>query len=87
LVTTGRSAIAAVEALDAAEVDCRKCFSIFDYQFPSAVAAFEARGITHKSLTNLTVLLNSLEALHRFEPRELEAVWIWHRQQGDHAAR
>ncbi|MCF3107930.1 orotate phosphoribosyltransferase [Niabella sp. CC-SYL272] len=57
LVSTGKSSLQAVDALEAAGLDIVGMVSIFTYDFAVAQAAFAARGIKYHPLTSYPVLL------------------------------
>ncbi|MGJ7032575.1 orotate phosphoribosyltransferase [Niabella hirudinis] len=57
LVSTGKSSLQAVDALEAAGLNVVGMVSIFTYDFPVAQAAFAARNIKYRPLTSYPVLL------------------------------
>lgn len=62
LVSTGKSSLAAVEALEAADVEVKGLIAIFTYGFDDAVAAFEAAGCKWEALTDYPTLLEQAAA-------------------------
>lgn len=62
LVSTGKSSLAAVQALEAAGVEVKGLIAIFTYGFAEAFAAFEAAGCKWTALTDYPTLLDQAEA-------------------------
>jgi orotate phosphoribosyltransferase len=58
LVSTGKSSLQVVTALQQAGLEVCGMVSIFTYGFPVAQQAFEAAGVRHLSLTNYSALLS-----------------------------
>jgi orotate phosphoribosyltransferase len=57
LISTGKSSLAVVQALRAAGLQIAGLVSIFNYGFDEAAVAFAAEGITTKSLTDYSTLI------------------------------
>ncbi|MDX2286391.1 MAG: orotate phosphoribosyltransferase [Bacteroidia bacterium] len=77
LISTGKSSVQAVRALQEAEVQVLGTVAIFNYGFPEAEQAFGAAGVPFHSLTGLKVLLDKAVAFHYLRPDELETVLQW----------
>lgn len=82
LVTTGGSAISALETLQesGAEVVC--CISIFSYGFPKAVDEFDQRKIPYESLGTFKDLFSLLEKSEELSEKELGELRTWHENPG-----
>lgn len=80
LVTTGGSALSAVEALREAGLVCQHCVSLFDYGFAAAAHRFEADQVTLTALTNIDGLLDALRRRNVASDQDVEAVKAWHAQ-------
>ena len=57
LISTGKSSLAAVKALEETGAQVMHTLSIFNYGLPSATVSFQEAGQSFSSLTNLSVLL------------------------------
>jgi orotate phosphoribosyltransferase len=57
LISTGKSSLQVVEALQAAGLCIQGMVSIFSYGFPEAALSFERAGVPFSSLTNYTTLI------------------------------
>ena len=57
LISTGKSSLAAVKALEETGAKVIHTLSIFNYGLPSAIESFEGAGQSFSSLTNLSALL------------------------------
>ena len=57
LVSTGKSSLQAVEALQAAGLEITGVVSIFNYNFEQAVASFQQAGVSVQSLTDYNTLI------------------------------
>lgn len=79
VVTTGLSAGDAIDVLRAEGLRCDICFSLFDYEFPSAREAFQSRRAEHRSLTCFTALMEVAAESHGFSEREISVAEEWHR--------
>ena len=77
LVTTGRSSIAAAEAVrrDGGIVD--ECLCIFNYGLEKSAMSFKEANIKLYSLTNLIALLEIAVDENRITIKEREAVMRW----------
>jgi orotate phosphoribosyltransferase len=62
LVSTGKSSLAAVEALQLAAIEVKGLIAIFTYGFPDAFDAFEQAGCKWSSLTDYPTLLEQAAA-------------------------
>lgn len=77
LISTGSSAINAIEALRGAKLEVIECLSIVSYDLSSAITAFDGQNINKHSLVNLTNIISFAESegLLTHEQRELIASW------------
>ncbi|MEY3983780.1 MAG: hypothetical protein RL160_1339 [Bacteroidota bacterium] len=77
LISTGKSSLAAVDALEAAGATVSGMLALFSYNFPDTKNRFEDRGIRLHTLTDLDHLLpvaaaqgyihgEQMESIHRF---------------------
>jgi len=62
LVSTGKSSLAAVDALRSANIEVKGLIAIFTYGFADASSAFESAGCKWTSLTDYPTLLEQAEA-------------------------
>ena len=77
LISTGKSSVAALKALQAAGAQVQGTLSIFSYGFPQATELFETTGTAFHPLTNLATLLEKAIEIDYLEPREQETVMAW----------
>jgi orotate phosphoribosyltransferase len=87
LVSTGGSAIAAVEALREAGAEVDLVLAVFTYGLPAATAAFEAAGVELAPLADLDALLGEAAESLTEEQRAAVRAWRedpegWSRQRG-----
>lgn len=77
LISTGKSSLEAVQAIRAAGGEVIGMVSIFNYGFDIAVKAFEAAGVTYKSLSNYTALIELAVEKGLVSATELETLQAW----------
>lgn len=77
LVTTGKSALAAVDGLRAAGAAADQCAAIFTYESPSGAAAFAAAGVNLHTLSRISVLLEVATETRRISAADAAAVRAW----------
>jgi len=88
LITTGGSALSAIEALREAGLVCDACFSLFDYGFRSAAEAFKSQSVHRETLTGIEHLLSALHTRNLASDEDVAQVRRWHDQvNGDAAAK
>ena len=80
LVTTGESALSAIEALRESGLDCSDCFSIVDYGFTFAAAKFTAAGVTLHTLVSTPGILSAAEGSDKFTSDDVQRVRAWHKR-------
>lgn len=73
LVSTGKSSLAAVEAIRNEGGICNQVVSIFQYGFPAADAAFQEAHCNLVSITNFKALLDTMEHLSDAQKKEVLA--------------
>lgn len=79
LISTGKSSIAAVHALQAEGVHVNAVLAIFSYGFDEAATVFNTAGVPFQTLTNFQTLLKVAEADGHLKPHELETMQKWRR--------
>ena len=77
LISTGKSSIAAVEALQAAGVKVTLVLAIFSYGFESAAEVFKSAGIPFQTLTNFETLISIAEKEGVLREDELATMQRW----------
>lgn len=77
LVSTGKSSVQAVKALQAVGVKVLGTISIFSYGFPQATKAFETTGTAYDSLINLSELLQKAIEIDYLHASEKETIFSW----------
>jgi orotate phosphoribosyltransferase len=77
LVSTGGSAVSAVEAVRAADGVIDKCFAIFSYELESSVKRFDAAKCRLISLTNLGTMAKVASEMDKIGKEELDEVVRW----------
>ncbi|MEM6630500.1 MAG: orotate phosphoribosyltransferase [Bacteroidota bacterium] len=77
LVSTGKSSLAAVQALQDAGGVVACTLAIFSYGLPLADKAYEAIGQSYQSLTQLSDLMEVAVELNLLEPQEQKIVDKW----------
>lgn len=77
LVSTGGSALSAIEALTAASLNTQHCVSIMQYGFPNTTKIFKEKQINLHSLITLTDILNAAEQKLALNTTDLNAVTRW----------
>ncbi len=83
LISTGRSSMAVVEAVQAAGAHVEALLAVFSYGLPAARALFEQAGVLCYTLTGFETLLAVAEAEGRLPPEALRSLRAW--QQGPQA--
>jgi orotate phosphoribosyltransferase len=78
LVTTGGSALNAISALRNEGLECRLCFSIFDYEFRASATAFTSAGVQYRPLTRFREVLDVLRSSGRLSDADVDRVRRWH---------
>ncbi len=79
LISTGGSALGAVEALRAAGASVEAVLAIFSYEFDAAAERFAAAGVPYRTLTGYRALLEVAEARDTLTPAALDALRAWRR--------
>ena len=77
LVSTGKSSVQAVEAIQETGAIVLGTLAIFSYGFPHAISTFEKTGTTYDSLTNLRELLQKAEEINYLRPQEKDTILSW----------
>lgn len=77
LISTGKSSLAACEALDQAGALVLGLVAIFDYGFEQARISFEAAGITYYSLSGYQTLIRTAAGQGLIRNLELETLGQW----------
>ncbi len=77
LISTGKSSIAAVRALQAEGVHVRAVLAIFSYGFDEATTVFNAAEVPFQTLTNFQTLLEVAEKEGHLQAHELETMQKW----------
>lgn len=77
LISTGGSALKAVEALREADADVVGVMAIFSYGFEKARAAFEAAGTSFATLSTYDALLKAAAEAEYIAAADMEALSAW----------
>lgn len=77
LISTGMSSLKAVDAIREAGGQCDTVLSIFNYGFPRAVKAFEAKKCTFVSLSDYEIMLGEAVEMGYLESDQLELLKQW----------
>lgn len=77
LISTGGSALKAVEALREAEADVVGVMAIFSYGFDKAKAAFQAAGTSFATLSTYDALLEAAAEAEYIAPEEMATLSAW----------
>lgn len=77
LISTGGSALKAVEALREANADVVGVMAIFSYGFDKARTAFEAAGTSFATLSTYDALLKAAAEAEYIAPEEMETLEAW----------
>ncbi len=77
LISTGRSSMAVVEAVQAAGAHVEALLAVFSYGLPAARALFEQAGVPCYTLTGFETLLAVAEAEGRLSPEALHSLRAW----------
>jgi orotate phosphoribosyltransferase len=78
LVTTGGSAINAIQSLREARAKVVSCLSIFSYGFTAAATTFEELGVPYDSLCSFAHLFDLLKETGNLKKFELAALEGWY---------
>ena len=77
LVSTGKSSVQAVKAIQESGAEVLGTLAIFSYGFPHARATFAETGTSYDSLTNLQELLQKAEEINYLRPQEKDTILSW----------
>jgi orotate phosphoribosyltransferase len=77
LISTGGSALKAVEALREANADVVGVMAIFSYGFDKARTAFEAAGTSFATLSTYDALLKAAAEAEYIAPEEMDTLEAW----------
>jgi orotate phosphoribosyltransferase len=77
LISTGKSSLEAIQAIRAAGGEVIGMVSIFNYGFDIAVKAFEEAGVTYKSLSNYSALIELAVEKGLVSAAEQETLQAW----------
>jgi orotate phosphoribosyltransferase len=77
LISTGGSCLTAADVLSEAGCEVVGVLALFQYGFPKATAAFEAKGIPFATLTNYDVLIKEAAAAGYIAPGDAETLRRW----------
>jgi len=77
LISTGKSSINAVKALQDAEAQVLGMYAIFSYGFPQAAALFKKENVKLKTLSNYQYLLLQALDMGAISEKELEILRKW----------
>lgn len=83
LVSTGKSSLAAVQALKADGHDIKGMAAIFSYGFPTARERFQEAQINLKTLTNYQILIEQALKEEYIQEADLEALNAWRENPAD----
>ena len=78
LVTTGESALSAIEALRDSGLHCSDCFSIVDYGFKVAATRFAEANVKLHTLVDTPAILAAAGSSARFTADDVNRVRAWH---------
>ncbi len=77
LVSTGKSSLAAVEALREAGADVLGMVAVFTYAFPQAEEAFAAAGVPLVTLSNYPALVQTALEAGRVSEKDMQTLNLW----------
>ena len=77
LISTGKSSVAAAEALKEAGVEVKAVLAIFSYGFEEATGLFKEAGFSFQTLTDFETLIMIAEQEGRLQPHELQTMKDW----------
>ena len=80
LISTGASSLQVADVLKQSGLEVRGMVSIFNYGFDRAKAAFGARGIPMRSLTDYTTLISLAVEKGMVSPKQQAALLQWREQ-------
>jgi len=77
LISTGKSSVAAVKALQATGAEVLGTLAIFSYGFPQAEAAYAETGTDFHTLTDMAALMRAAEAAEYLQAEQKAVVETW----------
>ena len=77
LISTGKSAVSAAEALRENDVEVNDCIAIFNYQLEAAAQRFFEAGVNLHPLCNFATLLEVAVKEKHIDKKEYEAASMW----------
>ncbi len=77
LISTGKSSIEVIKALQEANLEVLGCVSIFSYGFQEAKEAFDKVGVPYYSLANFNELVQIASELNYIDKEDLSDVLEW----------
>ena len=77
LISTGKSSVAAVKALQAAGPQVMGTLAIFSYGFPQATAAYAETGTSFHTLADMAALMQAAEAAHYLQANQKAVIETW----------
>ncbi len=80
LISTGKSSVNAVQAMQSAGLNVLGALAIFSYGFPQAKAAFDAVNTPFDTLTGFDALLPLCITRNLIQPEEISAIEAWQQQ-------
>ncbi|WGK69706.1 orotate phosphoribosyltransferase [Candidatus Haliotispira prima] len=80
VISTGESALRAVETVRQAGAEVKGCFVIYSYAFSKAEEAFTKAGLTCRAILSFPELLGHVEQQNLFRQEDVEQLRHWHRQ-------
>lgn len=78
LISTGKSALNATQALREAGATVTDCLAIFNYQFPKTTPTFQKSHLNLYTLTNFETLIETAEQIGYITPQEKAQALTWH---------
>lgn len=83
LISTGKSSLQAVKAVQASGAEVLGTIAIFSYGFPKADEGFAASGTAYHSLTNLATLLEKATEIDYLRPEDRATILNWQKDPGN----
>ena len=77
LISTGKSSVAAVKALQATGAEVLGTLAIFSYGFPQATQAYAETGTGFQTLTDMSTLMAAAEAADYLQPKQKAVITEW----------
>lgn len=78
LISTGGSSLNAAAALRSEEIEVTGIVSIFTYELNKADQAFEAEGLTYRSLSDFNALIEASKEIGSISEEAIEYLLDWH---------